>query len=298
LLEILNKPSSHDLSLILKLMGNLSFTCLRSEQLSGRNIAEYLALFYEVFGFRKQEGLFQRQFLPENSPAGYHSLMLEDGKIQASYSAIPLTFIYQNQEVQAALVVDAIVHPRFQGQGYLLTILEALYQKMKGDGFHFLYGMPNARFYPIITQKMGWKSIGQMHWSILFPGGPLPKFRNSFYCYRPQSSAYIAHRYSTSFARKTKNGVYWLGKSPVPGLKVLLDWETRAPSITSSLLLEVRKNGPILFPFLGKSDSGILIPDFLKGHRTRVVAFSLSALGSELLEREAFWLTLGDFDVG
>jgi GNAT superfamily N-acetyltransferase len=284
--------------LILNLMGNFDFICLRSDKLGKSRIDQYHGLFQHVFKFPKPAGLFERQFLNPHSIPGYHALMIVDGIIQASYGAIPMNFVYQGQEISAALVVDALVHPQYQGQGYLRRVLDVLYDQMKSDAFHFLYGMPNATFYPMITNYLGWQDLGQMHWSILFPGSSVPLFKAESYCYRIPSEAYSASRYVYARERIFSGNRFWTGKTPLPGINLLLDWDSRDPHQADIILSGLNRNRLLLFPFLGQSSQGFFIPDIFKQHRTRVVGYSLSDFGRKILDSKTLWFTLGDFDVG
>ena len=112
-------PLYHSPRLLLVILASMpapEFSCLRTTEWSVDLKVQYLELFQAVFGTPKSEGLFQRQFLPGPEQVGYHGLMQVEGILKAAYSAIPLSFIFENNTIQAALVVDALVHPDFQGK--------------------------------------------------------------------------------------------------------------------------------------------------------------------------------------
>lgn len=274
------------------------FVCLRSNELSPIQMEQYAQLFQEVFGFEKPAGLFERQFLPGPEQYAYHGLMLVDGSLKAAYSAIPLTFNSGTDAITAALVVDALVHPDFQGKGLLRQVLNPLYARMQSEGFHFLYGMPNPRFYPLLTRSLGWNDLGQMNWFLLFPGSSVPNPANSKSVYRPMLEGFKVYRFKESKENRAHSVQYWSGKTPVPGLSVLLDWEPRNPPTAGKYLQEINNKGIYIFPVWGKLSGGIKLPGFIRGNRTHVAAYPLTSQGKQLIERGDLWLTLADFDVG
>lgn len=274
------------------------FVCLRGNELSSIQREQYAQLLREVFGFEKPAGLFDRQFMPGPEQFSYHGLMLVDGWVKAAYSAIPITFNSGSESISAALVVDALVHPDYQGKGLLRQVLNPLYEQMQLDGFHFLYGMPNPRFYPILTQSLGWKDLGQMNWFLLFPGSSVPNWGDSKYVYRPMNEGFKAYRFINKREKRIGSIQFWLGKTPVPGLSVLLDWSSRNPQNASVNLQVITSKGFYIFPVLGKCFGGIQLPEFVRGNRTHVAAYPLTDLGKGIIERGELWLTLADFDVG
>ncbi len=274
------------------------FSCLRTTELSADLQIQYLDLFQAVFGTPKPEGLFQRQFLPGPEQAGYHGMMQVEGKLKAAYSAIPLSFIFEHKTIQAALVVDALVHPDFQGKGLLRKVLDSLYSRMKAECFEFLYGMPNTLFQPILTRALGWRDLGQMNWFVLFPGGPTPHWHFNQPIYRPFQKAFPPYRFLSHQEKQTDTLRYWASKTPIPGCSILLDWNSRNPNHAHSDLSALKNTGLFIFPTLGKSSGGLTLPDWVRGKRTFVAAYPLSDLGKMILDSEQLWLTLADFDVG
>lgn len=279
------------------LMPDTEFVCLRTSELSPRNLSEYQTLFQAVFGNPKPAGLFERQFLPGPEQPGYHALLLHNGQIQGSYSAIPLTFINGTQNIQAALVVDALVHPDFQGKGYLRHILATLYQRMQHDGFWFLYGMPNSRFYPLLTGPLGWKDLGQMDWFALTPLSSYWETPVRPYVYRLNSPGFEAYRFKQAREKGSPQNRYWLAASPVPGFPLLLDWEDRNPAHFPETLKQIKQQTPFgLMPLYSPGlQGGWKFPDWVRGGRTRVAAYALSPEGETVLD--SLWLTLADFDI-
>jgi hypothetical protein len=274
------------------------FSCLRTTELSTDLQIQYLELFQAVFRTPKPEGLFERQFLPGPEEAGYHGLMLIEGRLNAAYSAIPLSFIFENKTIRAALVVDALVHPDFQGKSLLRKVLDPLYSRMKVEGFEFLYGMPNTRFQPILTRTLGWRDLGQMNWFVLFPGGPVPHWIFNQAIYRSFQEAFVPYRFLSQQGKQTDTLRYWESKTTIPGCSILLDWNTRNPHHAHATLSALKKPGLFIFPALGKSSGGLILPHWIRGKRTFVAAYPLSDLGKMILESEQLWLTLADFDVG
>lgn len=281
-------------------MALTEFSCLSSAELSAEDIIQYHLLFKAVFGIEKPEGQFERQFLPGPVSFGFHAVMRVDGQIMGAYSAIPLSFIQEGKKILIALVVDALVHPEFQGKGYLKQILEPLYSRMKQEGYHLLYGMPNKRFYPLLTGPLGWTDLGRMKWLLMFP-----RIRSNLtirqplsVMFRPWDKNFAAYRFFQHQIIQTEAGRTWLYAHRLG--HICVDFERRDPEQLSisvkALSAKIKK--PVLFPvWCNLIEGGIQIPGWIQGARTMVAVKALTEEGKKIISEKRLLFTLGDFDV-
>lgn len=62
--------------------------------------------------------------------------------------------------LHAVRAVDTATHPRWQGRGIFTRLTQALVQRMREEGVHFIFNTPNAKSRPGYL-KMGWSAVGR-----------------------------------------------------------------------------------------------------------------------------------------
>jgi len=276
----------------------LDFVCYRSNEIKETDILQYLHLFQTVFTIKKDRAHFHRQFLPGPQDFGYHVFLIDKGEIRGAYSAIPLMFTSAENSYKAALVVDALMHPKYQGRGLLRPLLEVLYDRMRADGFIFLYGMPNRKFYPLLTASLAWEDWGSMQWYI---GNPLMGISHTFpdteLLQRSVMTGFENYRFYNHKKILTPFGHAWISRGLLP---VLIEFENRSPAgiikTFHSVCQQLKR--PVLLPIMSPiAPGGLLIPSGFRGLRTRIAVKRL-VMGTEtFLNARNILFTLGDFDV-
>jgi hypothetical protein len=271
------------------------YVCIRSHELKEEGITAYRNLFHTVFGQVKDENLFHRQFLSGPIQSGYHAVMRVNDEWVGCYSAIPMEFHQSGQLIKCALVVDAIVHPQYQGKGHLRKILNVLYERMYLDGFSFLYGMPNPRFKPLLTGALGWQDMGRMEWYIANSlitkqGNPI----SNATIFRKPTPRFTQYRYSGHKQITLEGGSAWVHcRFPA----ILTGLETENPESISDCFHQFSRMTfqPILFPYIGPSSPGsIKVPKWLQGSRTMIAAFPLH---QDIPASDEILLRLSEFDL-
>lgn len=269
------------------------YVCLRSHALDDVGIHAYCDLFLKVFHQKKSIDTFKRQFLPGPLDSGYHAIMRVDGVWKGCYSAIPLSFHQNQTPISCALVVDALIHPDYQGKGHLRKILEALYATMYLDGFGFLYGMPNRRFKPLLTGPLGWKDMGTMQWHTPL-GKTIKNHIPPATIFRKPSPIFNSYRYFAHKPIPLNAGTAWVH----PGFpNILTGLESDTPEQLPECFQELSRAciRPVLFPYLGPgSPGGITIPNWIRGNRTMIAAYPLTM---QVPDPDQILFRLSEFDV-
>jgi|GEM_PF-6293544 len=271
------------------------YVCIRSHELKDEGISAYRNLFHTVFGQVKDENLFHRQFTLGPIQSGYHSIMRVNNLWVGCYSAIPMEFHHSGQLIKCALVVDAIVHPQYQGKGHLRKILNELYDRMHLDGFSFLYGMPNSRFKPLLTGALGWQDMGRMEWYVANSlitklGHPI----SNTTIFRKPSPRFTQYRYFGHKQITLEGGIAWV-HSRFPA--ILTGLETESPDRLSDCFHQLSRMNfqPVLFPYLGPGRLGsIKVPKWIQGSRTMIAAFPLQ---KDIPASDEILLRLSEFDL-
>lgn len=269
------------------------YICVRSHALDDVGIHAYCDLFLKVFHQKKSRDTFNRQFLPGPVDSGYHSILKVDGEWKGCYSAIPLYFYQGQTPISCALVVDALVHPDYQGKGHLRIILETLYATLHEDGIGFLYGMPNRKFQPMLTGPLGWKDMGSMQWHTSFRNSDTSQIPCST-IFRKPSSNFNSYRFFAHKCIPLNGGTAWV-HSGFPNLLTGLESET--PEQLADCFHQLCRSfiQPVLFPYLGPDSlGGIKIPSWIRGNRTMIAAFPLNM---QVPNTDQILFRLSEFDV-
>ena len=115
---------------------SIEFVFKKTTELSSREQKQIRALFSRVFKVEMSEGVFERRFLYSCKGYSYHGLMLHEGDIVGSFTAIPYRYTYFDRELTFALSVDTMISP----QPYRTTPLSldaALSELKKNSGKQF-----------------------------------------------------------------------------------------------------------------------------------------------------------------
>ena len=83
----------------------------------------------------------------------------ERGKIVANYSAVPIRCQIGNKEIKAALSLNTMTHPEYEGKGLFVELASRLYSKMESEQYSFIIGFPNYLSNGIFCKKLDWKNI-------------------------------------------------------------------------------------------------------------------------------------------
>lgn len=154
----------------------LQFLCKKTTSLTTDEIVQLCELFSQTFKITSNIEKFKKQFL--NNPYGfsYHGLIINDGKIVGSYSAIPFQYRFFDQKKIFALAVDTMIAEGFRGNLLAFKkMAECVYVELIKDGIPFIFGFPNKKAYLIRKKYLKWRDIGKLNFYI-HPLKISPKF--------------------------------------------------------------------------------------------------------------------------
>lgn len=83
----------------------------------------------------------------------------ENGKIVANYSVVPVRAEIDGEKYKAALSLNTMTHPEYEGRGLLIKLAGLLYEHMEKENYAFVYGFPNYLSNGILCAKLGWKDV-------------------------------------------------------------------------------------------------------------------------------------------
>lgn len=84
---------------------------------------------------------------------------IDDNKIVANYSATPMRVKVGGCEYKAALSINTMTDPEYEGRGLFVKLANLLYEYMLQESYGLIYGFPNDLSNGVFTNKLGWKDI-------------------------------------------------------------------------------------------------------------------------------------------
>jgi len=147
---------------------SIEFVFKKTTELSSREQKQIRALFSRVFKVEMSEGVFERRFLYSCKGYSYHGLMLHEGDIVGSFTAIPYRYTYFDRELTFALSVDTMISPQHRGgKANLVTMSNLVYEALVKDDIDFIYGFPNELYYAHEKRILGTRDIGKLNYYVL-----------------------------------------------------------------------------------------------------------------------------------
>lgn len=84
---------------------------------------------------------------------------IDDDRIVANYSATPMRVMVDGCEVKAALSINTMTDPVYEGRGLFVKLATQLYEYMIEEQYGLICGFPNYLSNGVFTNKLGWKDI-------------------------------------------------------------------------------------------------------------------------------------------
>ncbi len=97
----------------------------------------------------------------------------DQDNIIGHYAVMPVDLDYNGETIRAGFAIQATIHPDHRNLENIIELTEAIWGRCKDKGIKFVYGFPNDRIWPICTNLMGFKPIGDFRaWEL-----PIEDFR-------------------------------------------------------------------------------------------------------------------------
>ena len=85
----------------------------------------------------------------------------KNGRVVATFSAIPLNYRIKNKIIKGACSIAMIVHPDYQNKGLIKFVADKLFENAKSKKFKFIYGYPNENAYLIHKKFFLYQDVSQ-----------------------------------------------------------------------------------------------------------------------------------------
>ena len=143
---------------------NISFLVKKTHELDNEEISQINDLYNKIFGqyikIPRTKEAFIIRFTSNEKKYSFHGIMKKNDQIIGSYPVIPNKFKYFDKELFFGLVVDTAIDQEYQGNLDNLVKLNFLvYEKLKKEKIHFVYGVANKKYYRIIKKLFSYRDI-------------------------------------------------------------------------------------------------------------------------------------------
>jgi GNAT superfamily N-acetyltransferase len=124
-----------------------------------RGIVElFLAVYGRHMGHGESSAHWAWEF--RDSPFGPAEieLAIAGGRIVGQYAVVPRRL---SDGSWAALSLDTMTHPEFQGKGIFTRTASVVYERLRDRGFRFVYGFPNENSVSGFVKRLEWRVPGR-----------------------------------------------------------------------------------------------------------------------------------------
>jgi len=140
----------------------MDFFVKRTNEMTGQEQLQLLELFNKVFDKDRPIEVMLNQYTQNPIGYSYHSFFMEDGAIKGAITCIPAYYLYRNEQVKIATIVDAMVAEENRDLFSFLHVLNNAYKELKKEGYSFVYCYPNEDAYMVYTKAKSMHEIGRM----------------------------------------------------------------------------------------------------------------------------------------
>ena len=124
-----------------------------------KNAEKFCNLYKKVFTAKIDQEILRQRYIDHYSEDFLMVVALENEKIIANYSAIPIALMINGEEKKAALSLNTMVDPDYQGKGMIILLARKLYGYMAAQNYDLLYGFPNGDSNRMFNDGLGWKTV-------------------------------------------------------------------------------------------------------------------------------------------
>lgn len=124
-----------------------------------KKMNQFISLFEQCFTAEVSQLIVKQRFLDNPYDDILMCIAEDNGTIIANYSAVPVRLQIEGVEHKAALSLNTMTHPDYEGQGLFTRLASSLCDYMESEGYSMVYSFPNHLTNGILYSKLGWKDI-------------------------------------------------------------------------------------------------------------------------------------------
>ena len=150
---------------------NISFFVKKTHELDNEEINQindlHNKIFREYIKIPRTKEAFIIRFTNNEKKYSFHGIMKKNDQIIGSYPVIPNKFKYFDKEIFFGLAVDTTIDQEYQGNlDNLVKLNYLVYEKLKKEKIHFVYGVANKKYYKIIKKLFSYRDICTLNYFV------------------------------------------------------------------------------------------------------------------------------------
>lgn len=127
-------------------------------RISESNVSDLIAVYKSAFGIDYELEKLKMKQNTQDFRDSYVGFIAYDKNNTAAafYGVYPCLIEYQGKKYLAAQSGDTMTHRDHVGKGLFTQLATKTYDYCKANGFHLVFGFPNANSYPGFINRLGW----------------------------------------------------------------------------------------------------------------------------------------------
>lgn len=125
-------------------------------------ISEFCDLSRTCFSVSIDENIVRQRYIDNPHDDLLMYVAEDNGKIVANYSALPVYLSIEGKIYKAAISVNTMTHPDYEGRGLFVKLASALFEDMQKKDYALIYGFPNYLSNGIFYAKLGWQDVREI----------------------------------------------------------------------------------------------------------------------------------------
>ncbi len=118
-----------------------------------------LELHKTVFGSVMRKEMWNWRYRDNPVDAPMIELAWDGDTLVAHYAVSPLPLMIGRDSCKAALSMVPMTHPDYEGLDLFPQLAERLYERLATQGYRMVYGFPDSKHHPVLTQQLAWQDM-------------------------------------------------------------------------------------------------------------------------------------------
>lgn len=123
------------------------------------NIESFCDLYRKAFTAPVSRTIIEQRYLENPYKELLMYVAVDNGKIIANYSAVPISVYVDGIERKSALSLNTMTDPEYEGRGLFTKLATALYEHLANNEYAMIIGFPNNIANHVFNTRLGWSTV-------------------------------------------------------------------------------------------------------------------------------------------
>lgn len=124
-----------------------------------QNMDSFCELYHKAFTAAANREIIEQRYLENPFEELLMYVAIDNGRIVANYSAVPIRVVVNGEVRKAALSLNTMTDPEYAGRGLFTTLATALYDYLSSNGYAMIIGFPNFMSNRTFNTRLGWRTV-------------------------------------------------------------------------------------------------------------------------------------------